>query len=106
MANVKDEWWMVDAEGRRIGWLYPEDLSAILEAHYDTPRWVTMFSKQFGLSRSTVDRWKDGHTPIPKNIAYLVLMMGQLRNNGIALPDMDAPWLPEGDGINARQSAQ
>jgi hypothetical protein len=101
MAFVKDEWWHVDSAGRRIGWLWPEDMESILESFYGERKWVNKFSKSFGFARSTVDRWKEGHTPIPKHVAQIINMLGTLKVRGLPMTDVEAPWLPEGDGANA-----
>ncbi|WNL50813.1 immunity repressor [Ruegeria phage RpAliso] len=101
MAYTKEEWWKTDDAGRRIGWLYPEDMAVILESFYGSKRWVQLFSEQFGFSRSAVDRWKDGKTPIPKNVAQTINMMSTMKNRGIPMSDVEASWLPYGEGINS-----
>ena len=101
MAYTKEAWWHVDSEGRRIGWMYPEDLVSILESFYGERRWVNAFSHEFGFARSTVDRWKEGETPIPKHVAHIIQMMGTLKVRNIPLSPIDAPWLPAGEGANA-----
>ena len=85
MANIKNEFWYTDREGRRIGWLWPEDMATILEGFYGQRRWVKGFIKDFGYSRSQVDRWKDGRNPIPKDVAQIINMLGTMRVRGIPL---------------------
>ncbi|AMO44279.1 hypothetical protein vBRpoSV10_227 [Ruegeria phage vB_RpoS-V10] len=101
MAFVKEDWWHVDKQGRRIGWLWPEDMISILESFYGDRKWVNTFSKEFGFARSTVDRWKDGSTPIPKHVAQIINMLGTLKVRGLPMTPIEAPWLPAGDGANA-----
>lgn len=101
MAFTKEDWWIVDSQGRRIGYLHPEDFAAILESFFGR-RWVTKFAEEFGFSRSAVDRWKDGRTPIPKHIAAALSMMSSLKLRNIALQPVEAPWLPvrdDGDDV-------
>ncbi len=94
MAYTKGDWWHVDKEGRRIGYLYPEDMEAILESFYGERKWVNTFSEKFGFSRSTVDRWRDGSNPIPKHVAMIINMIGTHNVRGLPLDDIDASWLP------------
>lgn len=105
MAFTKEDWWHTASDGRRIGWLWPEDFEVILESFYGERKWVNTFSAEFGFSRSTVDRWRDGTTPIPKNVAHLVSMLGTFKIKGIALPELVADWLPESTGANGRTTA-
>lgn len=104
MAFVKDEWWITDSQGRRIGWLYPEDMEVILESFYGHRRWVLAFAQQFGYSRSAVDRWKDGKTPIPKNVAMEISMLQALKTRGVAMTEVEAPWLPTGKGAKSPEA--
>lgn len=101
MAFVKDEWWYTDKTGARVGWLWAEDMSSILESYYGDRKWVKQFCKDYGFARSTVDRWKDGSTPIPKHVAQIVNMLGTFKVRGIPLAPIEAPWLPQGTGANA-----
>lgn len=94
MAFTKEDWWHVDGEGRRIGYLWPEDMEAILESFYGERKWVNAFSEKFGFSRSTVDRWRDGTNPIPKHVAMIVNMIGTHNVRNLTLDDIEAPWLP------------
>lgn len=104
MAFTKQDWWIVDSAGRRIGYLHPEDFSGILESFYGR-RWVTAFAESFGFSRSAVDRWKDGRTPIPKHIALTLNMLSAMKLRGIPLTPVDAPWLPVIDDGEADDTA-
>lgn len=88
------KWWLEHTDGRRIGWLWPEDLEAILEIHYGKRKWVNGFAEDFGLSRSTVDRWREGKVPIPKHVAQIVTMMASLKSRDIPMSPIEAAWLP------------
>ena len=101
MAFTKDEWWIVDSTGRRIGWLYPEDMAVILESFYGHRKWVNQFAADYGFSRSSVDRWKDGRTPIPKHVAMILNMLSTLKVRKIPMSPIEAPWLPQGTGANS-----
>jgi hypothetical protein len=94
MAFVKAPWWIVDGNGRRIGFLYPEDMAMILESYYGNRKWVNQFAEDFGHSRSAVDRWKDGKTPIPKHVAMTLNLLSAMKTRGIPVTPVDAPWLP------------
>lgn len=105
MAFTKEQWWHTDKEGRRIGWLWPEDMEAILDSFYGERKWVLAFAAEFGFSRSTVDRWRDGTTPIPKHVAQIVNMLGTMKVRNLPLSQVEAGWLPEAGGANARMPA-
>lgn len=94
MAFTKTEWWITNARGQRIGYLYPEDFAAILESFYGERKWVVRFAADFGFSRSAVDRWKDGKNPIPRHVAMILNMLSAMKNRKIPISPVDAPWLP------------
>jgi hypothetical protein len=94
LANVKDEWWHTSEDGRRIGWIWPEDFEAILEARYGHRKWIKGFCEDFGYSRSTVDRWKLGQEPIPKHVAQILEMISAMTARKIPLEKIQADWLP------------
>lgn len=100
MAYLKEEWWHTDAAGRRIGWMWPEDFSAMLSGVYGDRKWIANFSGMTGIARATVDRWRLGRLPIPKHIAQLVLLLAEKDSRGEIMMDIDAPWLPVGEGAN------
>lgn len=89
------EWWYTDDQGRRIGWLWPEDFNAILESWYGKRMWVNEFCREFDMSRSQVDRYRHGQAPIPKTLAITISILSTLRNHDIAMPDITAEWLPD-----------
>lgn len=105
MAYTKEEWWFTDEDGRRIGWLWPEDMEAILESFYGARKWVNAFAKEFGFARSTVDRWRDGSVPIPKHVAQIINMLGTLKVRGLPLAPIEADWLPDVEGSKAKLDA-
>lgn len=98
MAFTKTEWWKTAADGRRIGWMWPEDFSTILEVCYPNEKWVFAFAAEFGFSRSNVDRWRDGKLPIPKHVAHIVNMLSNTRTAKKPLTRLKATWLPDGVG--------
>lgn len=104
MAFVKEDWWFVDAKGRRIGWLFPEDFESILESVYGARLWMKAFAADYGFTYTTILRWKDGTAPIPKHVAQIVSMRNSMKLRGVALHPLEAPWLPVGDGANAARA--
>lgn len=105
MAYVANDWWYTDPQGRRIGWLFPEDFVAILTSFYDAnsaTSWVLAFSQQYGFSRAQVDRWAKGIAPIPKYVAGLVALMGTMKTRKISVELIQADWLPEVVGAGAK----
>ena len=102
MAFTKEDWWMVDAKGRKIGWLFPEDFESILESVYGPRLWMKAFAEDYGFTYTTILRWKDGTNAIPKSVAQIVSMRNSMKLRGVALHALDAEWLPYGEGANAR----
>jgi hypothetical protein len=102
MAFTTDKWWHTDQQGREIGWLWPEDFSTILESFHGERKWVYKFMYEFGFSRAQIDRWAKGKAPIPKHVAMIVSMLGTFKNHKLPLSSIEAPWLPEVYGANAR----
>jgi hypothetical protein len=102
MAYVKDKWWHTDSQGRDIGWLWPEDFVSILESFYGRRKWVHSFCYEFGFSRAQVDRWAKGKAPIPKYVAVAVSMMATLKLHKLSMGDLEASWLPDVEGANAK----
>jgi hypothetical protein len=101
MPNHKDDWWFVDKEGRKIGWMWPEDFdNFLISLHGDRARAV-LFADEFGISRTTVDRWRKGATPIPKYIALLCQLHADMINLGEEVKPVDAAWLPLGSGSSS-----
>ena len=98
------EWWLVDGAGRKIGWLWPEDLLAILDSIWGKRKGIGGFARYAGFNRNTVELWCNGKSPVPRHIALLVELMQreviarqrQDRNKhpSMKLPSADAHWLP------------
>ena len=105
MAYNKEKWWHEDKQGRKIGWLWPEDFSAILESFYGERVWAKRFGEDFGYHRATIDRYRNGRTPLPKNVAMEVQMLGTLKVREIALSPVDADWLPAVQGSSGKLGA-
>lgn len=106
MAYTADEWWKTDKDGRRIGWMWPEDFTAELQAHYNMKtKWITTFAKEFGISAATVRRYRDGENPIPLQVARHVQMLNMIKANRSGMPVLQAEWLPVCRGANARVAA-
>jgi hypothetical protein len=109
VAFTTSKWWYTDKDGREIGWLFPEDFVAILEAYYGVNKsisWVLAFGQGFGFSRAQVDRWAKGVTPIPKHVAMIVSMLGTMKTRGIPLTLVQADHLPDVEGANAKLGVQ
>ena len=98
------EWWYTDPDGRRIGWLWPEDFSSIMAGMFGEKMWAKRFSEAFDLSYTQTNRWRRGEVPIPKLAAYAIMATSILKSHGLDLPDLDADasWLPleTNSGIN------
>lgn len=107
MAYIKDDWWHVDSKKRRIGWMWPEDMVAILSSYFGDNDWVLGFSKDQGLSTSAINRWKVGVTPIPKSVAYIINSYsgGSIAKKSQRVPVVEASWLPDAKGANGRTNA-
>lgn len=107
MAYVKEDWWHEVPEAgnkkRRIGWLWPEDFVATLSSRFGRG-WVEKAEEEFGLSRAQIDRYQHGEAPIPKVVAMAVVMMDALKGAKKPVPRLEAPWLPLGEGANARHA--
>ena len=93
MAYHRRDWWHTDEQGRRIGWLTPEDFASILEEFYGKRLWMKAFAREFGFTYSTTLRYKDGEFPIPKHVARIVQMLAVMRLHKLPMSDLDAPWL-------------
>lgn len=104
MAGKKD-WWHVDERGRKIGWMWPEDMLVVIDSIWGRRKGIGGFSRYAGFSRTAVEHWCNGRSPIPKHIALLVELMqreviSRQRQDRNAhphakLPSADADWLPE-----------
>ncbi len=86
-------WWLVAADGRKIGHMWPEDYETALRAHYGRD-WVQRFAKDSGLTETSVRRYKDGAVAIPRDIAALVNALGQMAAANLTLEVEKPAWLP------------
>lgn len=103
MSIDKEDWWHTDNAGRKIGYLWPEDLLIVLDSIWGKRKGIGGFSGYAGFNRNTVEHWCNGKSPVPKHIALLVELMQreviirqrQDRNKhpSMKLPGADAPWL-------------
>ena len=98
------DWWFEDRLGRKIGYLWPEDILAIIESIWGHRQGIKNFALYTGITRSHIERYCNGKKPIQKQTAMLLLNMQELfleRNaQRLAhpwreLPRIEAPWLPE-----------
>lgn len=97
-------WWHTDSAGRKIGWMWPEDLLAILDSIWGRRKGIGGFSRYAGFSRTTVEFWCNGKSPVPKHVALLAELMqleviSRQRSDRNKypfdkLPSADAHWLP------------
>ena len=103
MANAK-LWWYTDPDGRRIGWMDPDDFELILSSYYGDENWVNRFTEQFGITKPTIYRYMKGAVPVPKDVAMIVLMLEKYGPKE-DLPVPIAPWLPSQDEIDGLAKA-
>lgn len=102
----KEEWYHIDKSGRKIGWMYPEDMEAIAESIWGARKWVDGLSFYLRVDRSKIDNWRHGRTAIPKSIALLFEMIQDRGINLHKLPQISAPWLPPTTGANGRTEGE
>jgi hypothetical protein len=100
----RGDWWHVDSQERKIGYLWPEDMRAVLESIWGRRQGIKNFARYAGLNITTVEKYCNGKVPVPKHIALLVLNMQELflergahlkAHPWRSIPTVDAPWLPE-----------
>ncbi len=72
MKKTGVEWWHEDPEGRRIGYMWPEDFESILTVYYGKTRWVAKFGHMADISRGQIGRYRTGIAPIPKPVAMMM----------------------------------
>lgn len=103
-GKTAPQWWFVDSRGRRIGYMWPEDMLAILESIWGARQGINNFARYVGMHKVAVSRWTRGENPIPKHIALLVLSMQKIMLDEKAhlkvhpwrcLPRVEADWLPK-----------
>lgn len=88
-------WWHVDKNGRKIGWMWPEDFESLLLASYLRADGLEVFMYDFGISKEDMDAWLSGEQPIPKWVARIVTT---LKDRVIFAARLEtvahAKWLP------------
>ena len=98
------DWWHVDSQGRKIGYMWPEDFKAILESIWGRQQGIKNFALYAGLNRGTVEYYCNGKMPVTKVLAQLVLNMQELMLERKAhtrvhpwreIPRVEASWLPK-----------
>lgn len=104
MSSGEKVWWHTDSTGRKIGYLWPEDMLAILDSIWGKRKGIGGFARYADMNRATIERYCNGKAPVPKQTALLVeLMQLQVISNqrqdrnahpSMKLPGADAPWLP------------
>ena len=105
-GDQRQNWWHVDRNGRKIGWLWPEDMLSMIESIWGYRQGIGGFARYAGLHRVTVEQYCNGKRAIPKHIALLVLSLSKIMMDDRAhmkaypwrsLPRIEADWLPNED---------
>jgi len=104
-TDKKPDWFYTDNTGRRIGYIWPEDMLAIIDSIWGKKQGIKNFARYAGYSRTQVERWCNGKAPVPRNVALLVMFMqrdviSRQRSDRNAKPyaklvDLNADWLPD-----------
>jgi len=106
------EWWHVDSQGRKIGYMWPEDMLTSIESIWGHRKGIEGFSRYAGFNRTSVEKWCRGQNPIPRHVALLVLSLEKLVHRWIKpggdayrrptelshrrdFPKLDPSWLPD-----------
>lgn len=94
-----DRRFIIDQNHRRIGHMWPEDFEAKCKAAFGDG-WIADFSRYAGLSRDTIDLYRRGELPIPKQTAQLVNLyrfytMNKPKRIVDRCPPLETPWLDE-----------
>jgi len=111
VGRKNPEWWHVDNQGRKIGYMWPEDMLIAIESIWGHRKGIEGFSRYAGFNRTTVEHWCRGLKPVPRHVALLVLSLEKLvhrwvdprdktRNPSMLshrrdFPQLDPHWLPE-----------
>ena len=104
--SPKEQWWHVDSKGRKIGYMWPEDFKMCLDSIWGNRKGIGGFAKYSGFSRTTVEFYCNGKSPVPQHVALLAAALVKLvpfrsgnqpqtaqaktRN----FPRLTADWLP------------
>jgi hypothetical protein len=87
-----------DFDGRRIGYMWPEEFEAYGVSLWGRERWIREMQNYMGLSVGTVGRYRHGIRPIPKHIAELLLLRHMFKTRQLKnLPVLKTPWLYPSD---------
>ena len=94
-----DRRFIIDQNHRRIGHMWPEDFEAKLRAAFGRG-WIADFSRYAGLSRDTIDLYRNGSLPIPKQTAQLVNLyrwytMNRPKKLENRVSNLETPWLDQ-----------
>ncbi len=95
--STSKEWWLPTNDGRKIGYMWPEDFEVALTALYGKG-WIQSFAAVSNLTETSIGRYKDGKQPIPKHIAALVTALSQMRDAKVEFAPEDPDWLPDAGG--------
>lgn len=102
--SKRKDWWFVDRNGRKIGYLWPEDFRAMIDSVWGAKSSVQMFARYAGFTTKTVYDWAKGDKAVPKDVAQLLTVMQQLLIDRKAqtrahpwreLPPLEADWINE-----------
>lgn len=110
VARKNPDWWHVDSQGRKIGYMWPEDMLTAIESIWGYRKGIEGFSRYAGFNRTSVEKWCRGVSPIPRHVAIMVLTLEKLvhrwvrndphrrathRSHTRDFPRLDPTWLPE-----------
>lgn len=100
----RGNWWFVDNQGRKIGWMWPEDMLSMIESIWGHRQGIGGFARYAGMHRVTVEQYCNGKRAIPKHIALLVTALAKIMidekghqkaHPWRVLPGIEAGWLPK-----------
>lgn len=104
-------WYHTDSRGRKIGYMWPEDLLVLIESIWGYRKGIDGFARYAGFSRVAVERWCNGTNPIPRYVVILALSLEKLvhrwvdpgdvhrgptmRTHRRDFPKLKPTWLPD-----------
>ena len=111
VGRKNPEWWHVDSQGRKIGYMWPEDLLTVIESIWGHRKGIEGFSRYAGFSRTTVEYWCNGTRAVPRHAALLALSLEKLVHRWVDpndrhraptmlshrrdFPKLNPTWLPD-----------
>lgn len=105
MPVYKEDWWHTDEQGRRVGWMTPEQFEGWINSIYPTGKAPRLqFANAMGMDVSKISRWMTGKDPIPKWVAHLPELWRRASPHYDFNKSPEAPWLPFTDSVNGRQA--